>query len=193
MATAIATQSGKQVARPLHVLVPLIKEDLQEAEEASQRAGLPYYRAAGEKMLEAKEQVKHGEFQAWVKRNFKISPERARIYMRLAENQNGRAQPFSSLADFQRKELGHQIPNSKSAPQSWHEPVKQILNRVDVDTLRDVELKRVEEREAQRKLALQLIDIGYKALATRLHPDKGGSRDAMARLNEVRDRLKNHA
>jgi hypothetical protein len=43
------------------------------------------------------------------------------------------------------------------------------------------------------KLAMQLIDIGYKALATKLHPDKGGSGDAMSRLNEVRDRLKQRA
>jgi hypothetical protein len=55
-------------------------------------------------------------------------------------------------------------------------------------------LNRVEEREAQRKLGLQLIEIGYKALASKLHPDKvGGSRDAMTRLNTVRDRLKQSA
>jgi hypothetical protein len=51
-------------------------------------------------------------------------------------------------------------------------------------------LKREQERELQRKLALQLIDIGYKALASKLHPDKGGSREAMSRLNAVRERLK---
>jgi hypothetical protein len=31
---------------------------------------------------------------------------------------------------------------------------------------------------------------GYKALAAKLHPDKGGSHEAMARLNRVRDNLK---
>jgi hypothetical protein len=41
-----------------------------------------------------------------------------------------------------------------------------------------------------RDLALELIDIGFKALATRLHPDRGGSKDAMRRLNRVRDELK---
>jgi hypothetical protein len=35
-------------------------------------------------------------------------------------------------------------------------------------------------------LALQLIDIGYKVLSVKLHPDKGGSHDAMRRLNKVR-------
>jgi hypothetical protein len=42
----------------------------------------------------------------------------------------------------------------------------------------------------QSELALRLIDIGYKALAMKLHPDKGGSQDAMARLNLVRNRLR---
>jgi hypothetical protein len=55
------------------------------------------------------------------------------------------------------------------------------------------ELSRQEERDAERKLALLVIDTGFKALASKLHPDKGGSRDAMARLNRVRDRLKQHA
>lgn len=51
----------------------------------------------------------------------------------------------------------------------------------------------MQEREAQRTLALRLIDIGYKVLAKELHPDAGGSKDAMARLHIVRDRLKSHA
>ena len=40
------------------------------------------------------------------------------------------------------------------------------------------------------KLALELIDAGYRALATKHHPDRGGSSDAMAQLNQWRDRLK---
>jgi len=31
-----------------------------------------------------------------------------------------------------------------------------------------------------------MIDLGYKALAKELHPDKGGSSEVMARLNRVR-------
>jgi hypothetical protein len=46
------------------------------------------------------------------------------------------------------------------------------------------------ERVEMRKLVLQAFDIGYKALARKLHPDNGGSNEAMARLNYARDRLK---
>jgi hypothetical protein len=55
------------------------------------------------------------------------------------------------------------------------------------------EMARKQEREAQRDLALRIIDIGYKALAKELHPDKGGSRDMMSRLNRARDHLKTMA
>jgi hypothetical protein len=41
-----------------------------------------------------------------------------------------------------------------------------------------------------RELALQMVDIGFKALAIKLHPDRGGSHDEMERLNLVCDRLR---
>jgi hypothetical protein len=190
MAQLVKKDTGT-VARPLRVLVPLIQADLKHGKDAAEQAGMPYYRAAGEKLLEAKEQLKHGEFVPWVKRHFTLSMETAKHYIRLAEHdrENGSALPFSSLSDFIRQTSN---PNYNK-PSSWDEPVKQVIGRVDTETLnlKREELKRDEERDAQRQLALQLIDIGYKVLARELHPDKGGSRDAMARLNAVRARLKN--
>jgi hypothetical protein len=74
------------------------------------------------------------------------------------------------------KEIGHHGYRPSGTPKrSWHEPVKQTLDKVDTDTLnarRDL-LNRHEERETERKLALQLIDIGYKALATKLPSARG--------------------
>jgi hypothetical protein len=88
------------------VLVPLIKDDLRRGDEASHQAGLPYYKAAGEKMLEAKPQMKHGEFRLWIKRNLGISDRTATNYMDFAkatQGQNGRTLPFSSMNDFHRQ------------------------------------------------------------------------------------------
>ena len=53
--------------------------------------------------------------------------------------------------------------------------------------------ERASEREERRKLGRRLTDIGYKQLAMKLHPDKGGSVEAMARLNRARDHLKKFA
>jgi hypothetical protein len=49
---------------------------------------------------------------------------------------------------------------------------------------------RDKESKLQHQLGIQLIDAGYRILAIRLHPDTGGSQEAMARLNRVRDILK---
>jgi hypothetical protein len=172
---ASGESAEKSNCRPLDELVRLIKEDLRLGDEA----GLPHYRAAGQKMIEAKAQLRHGEFEQWLKRYFSISARQCRLYMRLAEAENGSALPFSSLSDFVRQTSN---PNYNKRRQPARPPTKAER---DADLL-----KRTEEREAKRKLALRVINTGYKVLAAELHPDHGGSQEAMALLNKVRDELR---
>ncbi len=96
------------------------------------------------------------------------------------------------MSDYRRRHLGENL--DRITKQSWHEPVKQTVERAkrEAERIREEELTRAQEREAERTLALRLIDIGFKVLSKELHPDRGGSRDAMQRLNRVRDRLKSH-
>ena len=77
----------------------------------------------------------------------------------------------------------------------WTAPVDDIAERArrDAERLQDEHLSKEKERQAEYQLALRLIEIGYKVLAKELHPDKGGTKDSMARLGRVRDRLKSHA
>jgi len=195
MATQVSTsERAQQVARPLKVLVPLIKEDLRLGDEAAKTAGMAYFIAAGEKLIEAKDQMSHGEFGGWIKRNFDISRVTSSKYMEAAA-QKLRASDFSSMNAFHKATGNKSYMPNKPRPQPWHEPVKEGIEqaRRDAERIRDEALTRQQERDAERKLAIQLIDIGFKALASKLHPDKGGSRDAMSRLNRVRDRLKQHA
>jgi hypothetical protein len=189
MTSSVTTHSEGKVARPLRVLVPLIKKDLDQAHDASKRAGMPYYRTAGEKMLEAKPQMTHAEFAPWVKRNFDISYSQAQQYMNyaVAIETSSRTREFSSLNEFK-----GDIGRSRPTKQTWHDDVKDNIERArrEAERIREENLTRQQERDAERKLAMRLIDIGYKVLAKELHPDKGGSRDAMQRLGRVRDRLK---
>jgi len=195
MTTAMTTENETAVARPLRVLVPLIKKDLERGDEAARDASMPYFAAAGEKMIEARPQMKATEFDEWTKRNFNIGIRQANEYMNYARHNSGSG-ASSIVADVTSlRGVVHATRNNPNygKPASWQEPVREALGKVNLDTMRQAELKRSEERDLQRKLALQLIDIGFKALASKLHPDKGGSRDAMSRLNAVRDRLKNCA
>ena len=190
--TALAVQEARAVARPLKVLVPLIKEDLKHIDEA----GLPFKREAGAKLIEARGQMKHGLFGSWLKKNFALSKSTAYQYINLAEaaNQNSRVLEFSSMNEFHR-ETGSPNYRSVTTKQDWHEGVKENVERArrEAERLRQEDLTRQQERDAEKKLAHRLIDIGFKILSKELHPDKGGSRDAMSRLNRVRDRLKQHA
>lgn len=195
--SSVTTSDEKQITRPLKVLVVLIKEDLKQGGEAAERAGMPFYEAAGAKMIESG-LVGH-ELYGWTKRNFDIGRHQTLLYIKLAKSKGygGEAiasptKPFTSMDDFRRRQLGHDRPSSGRVAREWTAPVDEIAEKARRDALRlrEADLTRQQEREAERVLALKLIDIGYKVLAKELHPDKGGSRETMQRLSRVRDRLK---
>jgi hypothetical protein len=188
-ATAITKRERVTIARPLKVLIPLIRADLERGD----RAGMEYYADAGDKLVEAKEsgQVAHGQWGAWVRRHFALSDSTARLYMRYArlraEKQNGNAVPVlpSSLREMQGATKRDQT--QRKAESAY----KAVLRDLEPDLYAQEQQTRADEVRLHREIALELIDVGFKALATRLHPDRpGGSKEAMARLNRVRNELK---
>jgi hypothetical protein len=169
------------IARPLKVLIPLIQQDLQDGAAA----GSSYYLAAGAKLIEAKTQVSHGSWGAWLNKNFRLHQTTARRYMRAADvARENPAARFLSVA-----EITGQTEQKARYKKAWA-PFKAAQADLDVETVAQARQTQAEEIRLHRDLALELIDMGYKALATRLHPDRGGSREAMARLNRVRVELK---
>lgn len=190
--TAVQTTESRDIARPLKVLVPLIKKDFEDAD----RAGRPYQEAAGEKLHEAQK----GHFQGNTAGFFKWAEDtfgktRLTIRTSMAWSALGGAKSFKTQREVRlmpksQGGLGHIKPLARE----WTAPVDDIVDRARREAVRlvqDEALSRAEERDAERALANRLIDIGYKVLAKELHPDKvGGSRDAMKRLNSVRDKLK---
>jgi len=179
-----------QVSRPLKILVPLIQSELQ----LGNNAGQEHYRVAGEMLIEAKQQVAYGAWGKWLRKNFDLSHDTASIYMRLAEahrdfSTGGRKELPRSMSEMRGK--------TERERERYQSKQQQAFRRVLRDVARD---DFVQERQARddeiklhRELAEELVDLGYRALATRLHPDRGGSKDAMSRLNRVRDELKQFA
>jgi hypothetical protein len=176
---SIEKKETTALARPLSTLVPLIRKEI----EAGDEAGIEHYRRAGEMLIEAKEQCEHGEWTAWVERNFHLGMNTARRYMQLADTIEKRPSGvFPSM---------HQaVRAGESRGPAWQAPVQRVVERVNMKALVSDEQNRAQEKRLLHTLAEQLIDIGYKVLAAKLHPDKGGSREAMARLNKVRELLK---
>jgi hypothetical protein len=176
----IVKREEGRLARPLKVLAPLIKQEI----EAGEQAGLEHYRAAGEMLLEAKAQLKHGEWRKWYERQqFAWSRSTAQRYMVLAQvSSKNPLRVFSTLS-----EAAEPARKQYIAEPAYHQPVTRILGGINVEALRREAESKKKERELVRELGLQLIKIGYRILAEKLHPDKpGGSTEAMTRLNRVK-------
>jgi len=190
--TAVQAAEELAVARPLKVLAPLIKKDLEDAK----RAGRPFEEAAGLKLIEAKEGHFKGDtagFYKWSTTTCQKSRLTVDTYM--AWSALGGTKSFKTQREVRQMPksqggLGHIKPLARE----WTAPVDAVAERARREAFRLVQeeaLTRAQERDAERALAHRLIDIGFKVLAKELHPDKvGGSRDAMRRLNVVRDKLK---
>jgi hypothetical protein len=187
----IAVRNAQQVARPLKVLVPLIQEELIEGAQA----GMEHYIKAGRMLNEIQdsEQVPYGSWGRWVKDNFHISRITANDYMRIARKVDADPTCKASLTSIDAA-VGREPRTIKSVTKK--NKLKSLFDGVDnvnVTRLADERQSRDNEIKLHREMALQLIDLGYRAMATRLHPDRGGSKDAMTRLSHVRDELKSIA
>ena len=186
--TAIARQPRSQVARPLKLLIPLIQSELQQGNSA----GREHYTRAGQMLTESKGQVGHGGWGRWLGKNFDLDARTARRYMQWAREQNGRGEsemPYTSL----RHMTGQTERDREERQSKQQQAFRRVLRDVARDDFVQERQARDDEVKLHRELAEELIDIGYRALATKLHPDRGGTQIAMTRLNRVRDELKQTA
>jgi hypothetical protein len=180
-------QQGRKIARPLKMLIPMIQGELQRGNTA----GLEHYRVAGEMLIEAKDQIGYGGWGRWLTKNFDLSHTQANTYMRWArehdDNKSGAVKvPYRSLNEMMGNTERHREDRQSKTQQAF----RRVLRDVARDDFVQERQTRDDEIKLHRELAEELIDLGYRALATRLHPDRGGSKDAMSRLNRVRDELK---
>lgn len=183
----MALQSERRnVARPLKVLIPMIQSELQQGNAAGQE----HYRRAGQMLIEAKGQVSHGRWGSWLKTHFDLSAWTAQVYMRWARIHDQKRGPATQLPSSMREMTGHTERVREERKSKQQQDFRRVLRDVARDEFVQERQARDDEIRLHRELAEELIDIGYRALATRLHPDRGGSKDAMSRLNRVRDELK---
>jgi len=183
----MAVQSeGRKVARPLKVLIPMIQSELQQGNAAGQE----HYRIAGEMLIEAQKQVGYGGWAKWLSKNFDLSRSTAAVYMRWARevdlSRDARQPTYTSLREMR----GDAERDREHRQSTQQQQFRRVLREVARDDFVQERQARDDEIKLHRELAEELVDIGYRALATRLHPDRGGSKDAMMRLNRVRDELK---
>jgi Protein of unknown function (DUF3102) len=184
--SAVAIAKKHQIARPLKVLIPMIQGEIQMGNDA----GHDHYVKAGEMLIEAKDQVAYGGWGRWLKKNFDMHEATARRYMQWArehDSAHGVREPrYTSM----RQMTGATERDREDYGSKQQKDFRRVLRDIAREDFVQQRQSRDDEVKLHRDLAEELIDIGYRALATRLHPDRGGSKDAMARLNRVRDELK---
>jgi Protein of unknown function (DUF3102) len=181
---------GRKVARPLKILIPMIQSELQQGNSA----GHEHYTRAGEMLIEAKGQVAYGTWGQWLTKNFDLSRSTAAVYMQWARahedalSRGARQPSFNSLRDM-RGDTERQREQRQSKQQ---QDFRRVLRDVAADTFVQERQARDEEIKLHRELAEELVEIGYRALALKLHPDRGGAKIAMSRLNCIHDDLKRY-
>jgi hypothetical protein len=181
---------NRQVARPLKALIPMIQSELQMGNDA----GHEHYRRAGELLIEAKEQVPYGGWGRWIKKNFDLSQWTANQYIRWAHQDRDFVDGVTKVRPTSIREVSGITARDREHRQSkQQQDFRRVLREVARDDFVQERQARDDEIKLHRELAEELVDIGYRALATRLHPDRGGSKDAMSRLNRVRDELRQFA
>jgi hypothetical protein len=191
-------EERRKVVRSLREIETDLKELFQEANEAAENATRSYYQKAAPLLIEAQEGHFKGNtagFYAWAQKKFGKSTTSIRTYIAYGIRDGRKS--FKNISEFvytskDKGGLGQKPRSLIDRP--WTRPVDDIAQRAQREAFRLIQeeaLSRAEEREAKRKLAHRLIDIGYRVLAKELHPDKlDGDKAAMQRLVEVRDTLK---
>ena len=91
--------------------------------------------------------------------------------MRLART----PEPYSDTFTARGESLTAAIGEKRHKLHATYKELFEEAKKVDVPRLADERKKRDDEIKLHREMALQLIDLGYRAMATRLHPDRGGS------------------
>ena len=138
-------------------------------------------RRAGEYLLKAKEQVRHGEFKAWIEKNCECSYQSAAVYMKVAKEWDEK----SSVLDFSTASLRDFVGNKTKGPP---EPTLPTFDRTDAEHV--MKLCAMVERggtRSEQEVALKKLEdfagrFGMKAteaadIAAELLPDRGKTRE----------------
>lgn len=189
----IATQetTNQAVARPLKVLVPLIKQDIEDAEKVANEAASPFYQSIGEKLIEAKSSPENkGSWTRLVEQEFKISKMTAWRWMDYASQSKNVTHGLRfTFADY--RNLNRKPPKAETTPETNRTvaaDAEAVRSKAATEDARRAAAKL--EKEQLQKISVKIIDTGYKVLSKRMHPDVGGKVEDFHRLETARTQLK---
>jgi hypothetical protein len=108
--------------------------------------------------------------------------ERAKISAKIERNMSPEERMQSRRREWERQEQRHQKRMAE---------LRRPIIPFDWTKYNQEQAEKAKEQELIDKLALEMLDIGFKVLAAKFHPDKPtGSSETMRRLNEARSKAK---
>jgi hypothetical protein len=181
---------NREVAETLQSIVSRVKRNLGKMQEIIKSETYNLRLEIGRDLIAARNLCQKSKitFKDWLADNFDMSSSTAYDAMKIAGS-SSRSQNFTSITEH----LRHHRPTYAMPRQSVGEDsaTKKILGGISNDIFFERAREASKELQVKKKMAIELVDAGFRALSIKAHTDKGGSDDAMVRLNEVRKALKN--
>lgn len=177
------------MGQTLRALVPRIRTNLKKMEVIAERATTEIRRAIGRDLVAAKKLcIGSGvDWWNWLDNNFAMARITANRYMSLA---NDRSSVTSITEHLRKKSPNYALPRQSVTDIEEDMAGKKILSGISTGIFVERTLTVSKEKGLKKKMALELVDAGFRALSIKAHSDTGGSDEVMRRLTEVRTTLK---
>jgi len=183
----------RQITESLDVIVKRIKKNLALMVSIAERMTYDQQVEIGKDLLLAERKVT-GSWYRWLDKNFSMSIQTAKRYMLAARKEREKhtiagKRRFRNITEALRDtDPTYALPRHKKNEQ----PIRNIVDEIDTDIFAERQKTETKERRLKKEMALELVEAGFRALSHKFHSDKGGSDDAMRRLDEVR-KILSHA
>jgi hypothetical protein len=160
---------------------------------AAMKRGLQHAIAAGEMLIEAKAQLKHGEWLPWLRDHCQIPERTASLHMRLAENRAQiEAEIGNGVADMSIRGAIALIATPKETLAGYlaHEAADYLIDDFDMAAAEDAAAERLIRKQAFKE-TLALLDklkaIGDTPAHIAVYDEFGG--DLLSAINECKTHL----
>ena len=164
-----------------------------------------YALKAGERLIQVKKELPHGEFGTWIEANMPVTHDRCIRYMNAYQytclEQNTLQTCFGSIEDMSSAYINHKraLKAPKKEEVSSHnkktkaKPItKENLYEKGEKTYNDDDYMSSTEAEnilGLNPLTKDVINMAFKLKAKTMHPDKGGSTDEFNKLVKAKNTL----
>jgi hypothetical protein len=175
---ADAKPKDKEAARSVNELTRLIRGELAVTQIRSR----DIWPRIGGYLIEMKPQIAKGKWERYIRDNFEFSTTSADRYMRFHREVAANRKP-TRLSDVDPPRPNHQpkgFASWRAASKGTGTPPR---TRWDTESAKA-------DRPREKELGLELIEAGYKLLAQKYHPDKGGDDASFRCLTNARAKLR---